>query len=157
MQPLETALEKAELLEGLAARHRATLAACAHEEQYGEDALLARWGDVADAFWLIREGRVALELGVPGRGEVTIALAGPGDMIGFSWLCAPYVMHFDVRAISNVAATRFDAAALRGRFASDPVLGYELATRFARLAVARVEAANLQLLDVYGEHPIENT
>ncbi len=156
MQTLVSALEKAELLLGMEPARLHALAECASDEEYEADDHVSRWGEVADAFWLVREGRAALELDVPGRGQVTIALMQAGDIVGFSWLCPPHVMHFDVRAASRLSLTRFDAAAVRARCEKDTALGYDLALRFARLAADRVDALYLQLLDVYGEHPVES-
>ena len=41
-------------------------------------------------------------------------------MIGWSWLFPPYVWHFDAQAITDVRATVFDGACLRGKCDDDP-------------------------------------
>jgi CRP-like cAMP-binding protein len=156
METLELALDRAELLKGLPPAFLQTMAACATSECYEAGDYVCRSGEEADAFWLLREGRLALEILVPGRGEVTIATIAAGDIVGFSWLCPPHLMHFDVIAVTHVEATRFDGRRLRERCNADPRLGFELTSRFAQLAAERVEAMNIQLLDLYGDHPIEH-
>lgn len=155
METLVTFLESTDLMRGLPRRHLKTVAECATRARYETGEFLARWGDVAESFWLVREGRVALELDVPGRGELTVAVAGPGDFVGFSWLSPPYRMQFDVRALTPVETECFDGRAVRACCGADKWLGYGLVQRFAQLAADRVEAMNLQLIDVYGDHPIE--
>ena len=45
---------------------------------------------------------------------------------------------------------QFDGACLRKKCEEDPVLGYDLLTRFAQVLVNRLQATRLQLMDVYG-------
>ncbi len=49
-----------------------------------------REGEPAERFWLIRRGMVALELYVPGREPLVIETLEPSDVVGWSWLFAPY-------------------------------------------------------------------
>ena len=155
MESLDTILEGTDLLRGLPRRHLQAIAACGTTVHYEPGEYLARWGDVADSFWLVREGRLSLALDVAGRAELTVAVAAPGDFIGFSWLGPPHQMQFDVRALTHVEAVRFDGRAVRGHCNADPWLGFELTKRFAGLAAERIEAMSMQLMDVYGEHPID--
>ena len=104
----------------------------------------------------MRQGRVALEIFVPGRGAVTVATMCPGDVVGFSWLLPPYELRFDVRALTAVQGLEFDGRSLRDKCGADPRLGYELISRFSRLMAKRVESMSLQLMDVYGEHATEH-
>ena len=46
----------------------------------------------------------------------------------------------------------FDGLCLRGKFANDPELGYELMQRFSQVILRRLEAMSIQLLDLYGDH-----
>ena len=81
---------------------------------------------------------------------VTLQTLGEGEILGWSWLFPPYVSQFDARAREDVRATAFDGACLRNKCDADPVLGYDLMKRMARLVSSRLEAARRQLLDVYG-------
>jgi CRP-like cAMP-binding protein len=155
MEPLTSVLAGTELLHGMLPEHVSAIAACGAPVVYEADEYVSRSGQLADAFWLVRQGLVAISVTVPGRGEVTIDVLRHGDFVGFSWLCPPHRLHFDVHALSRLQTVRFEGRAVRDRLDADPQLGYEVVSRFARLAVARIEAMSIQLLDLYGEHPVE--
>ena len=126
------------------------IAGCGTTQGWKAGDYLFREGDPADSFYVIRRGRVALEVFAPGRGQMIIATLGPGELVGWSWLFPPYRWHFDGRAVEPVRALAFDAACLRGKCDADHTLGYELMQRFASSMLARLQATRLQLLDVYG-------
>jgi len=109
-----------------------------------------REGEPAEQCFLIREGKMALEIAAPGRGSIIVQTLGAGDVTGFSWLLEPHQWEFDGRAIEPVRALALDGTCLRGKCADDPRLGFELTQLFARLAIRRLQATRLRLLDVYG-------
>jgi CRP-like cAMP-binding protein len=139
------------LLAGLVRAELELLAGCARNVHFDAGEQIFREGEPADAFWVIRHGRVALEAHVPARGPLTIETLEPGEVLGWSWLFPPYRWHFDARALSGVRATAFDGACLRGKCSDDPALGYDLMQRFARVMMERLQATRLRLLDVYGD------
>ena len=104
----------------------------------------------ADTFYVVRHGSVAIETFVPTRGPVMIETIEAGEVIGWSWLFAPYRWHFDARALTVVRATGFDGACLRQKCENDPALGYALMSRFAQVLIERLQWTRLRLLDVYG-------
>ena len=77
---------------------------------------------------------------------------GPGEVVGASWLVAPYRTMFDARASTLVRAIGIDAACLRGKCDDDHDLGYEMMKRFIPILANRLQATRLQILDVYGSH-----
>ena len=79
----------------------------------------------ADEFYLIRHGRVALEMTAPGRAAVTFQTVPEGDMVGVSWLIPPYRWAYDARAVDLVRAIGIDAKCLRQKCESDHDLGYD--------------------------------
>lgn len=110
-----------------------------------------REGDSADRFYVLRDGRVALEVHVPHRGGIVVETLGPGSVLGWSWLFPPYRWRFDARALEPVRAIALDGTCLRGKCDEDPRLGYELVRRFGRVLLERLEATRIRLLDLYGE------
>ena len=81
---------------------------------------------------------------------MTIETIDDGDLLGWSWLVPPFREQLDARAIDTVHTVAFDAACLRGKADTDPVLGYELMKRFVPVIVERLQATRVRLLDVYG-------
>jgi CRP-like cAMP-binding protein len=125
------------------------LAGCARNHHFPPGSWLLREGGAADEFYLIRHGRVALDIHAPGRAPLTIATLGDGDLLGASWLVPPYRWQFDARALEDTRAIGIDAACLRAKADADPGFGYDMMKRFVPLLVRRLQATRLQLLDVY--------
>lgn len=107
-------------------------------------------GGKATRFWLIREGRVALDTYVPGRGEVVVETIGHGSVLGWSWLFPPYRWHLGATAVVPTVTLELDAAGVAGLCADDPLLGNELYRRFMAVVIDRLQATRLRLLDLYG-------
>lgn len=105
----------------------------------------------ADRFYIIRHGRVALEVHSPGHDNIVVDMLTPGDVLGWSWLIPPYRSNFDARAVELTRLISFDAACLRGKMENDPALGYDMYKRMMPLVADRLAAARRQLLDLYGD------
>jgi CRP-like cAMP-binding protein len=129
------------------------LVSCASNVRFEAGQFIFREGEEANHFYLIRQGSVALEINDPSRGPIPIQTIGEGDVLGWSWIFPPYRWHFDARAQELTRAVAMDGKCLRKKCDEDPVLGYEMMKRFARIMVERLQATRLQLLDVYGPAP----
>ena len=106
---------------------------------------LMRTGDPADYFYLVRGGRVAIEL----TDGSQIQSIEAGDVLGWYWFVPPYSYAFDARVTKRPRLTRFDARCLRDKCAADHELGYYLFQQMSRVMVERLQAARLQLADLY--------
>jgi len=126
------------------------VAGCAKNVHFEAGSYIAHEGDDAATFYAVRRGRVAVEIYSPERGPLTVQTLGAGDILGWSWLFAPHNWRFDAVAVESTSAVEFDGSCLRGKVENDPALGYEFVRRFAQVIVKRLEAASLQLADVYG-------
>ena len=150
MKTVTQLLGEAQFFDGLRAETIELVSGCASNVQFDPGTTIFREGERADAFYLLRQGSVALETYVPARGSVMIETIEAGDVLGWSWLFPPYRWHFDASALTAVRATAFDGKCLRGKCAADPALGYELVSRFAQTLIERLQWTRLRLLDVYG-------
>ncbi len=138
------------LLAGLSPEGRRLVGLCARNVAVDAgDLLLAEGGD-ADTLYLVRRGRVAIEVHAPGRGPLVIETVGPGAVVGWSWLIAPHRWQFDARAVEPVGAVAVDAGCLREQLAEDPRFGVALMGRVAAVILDRLQATRLRLLDLYG-------
>ncbi|MBM2616417.1 cyclic nucleotide-binding domain-containing protein [Actinoplanes sp. LDG1-06] len=106
-------------------------------------------GGAADRFWLIENGRVALDLRVPGRGDQVIETLATGAVLGWSWLHPPYRWQFGCETRGPVDTVMFDAAAVRELCDADPAFGYAMLRRFVPVITGRLHATRLRLLDLY--------
>ena len=107
--------------------------------------LLFRQGEPADRFYLVRSGRVAVELYAPGRDPIVVEHVYDGDVVGWSWLVPPFRWSFDARAVEPSSLIDVDAAALREQFSTDPILGYEVIRRFVPVIARRLSSARERL------------
>ena len=155
MQTIEELLEEVPAFEGTAREHLQLIAGCAVNRMFEDVPLefLAREGEPANTFYVLRRGDVALETHVPHRGALVIETVHAHDLVGWSWLVPPYRTQFDVRSVGTAHTIAFDGACLRGKCEEDAALGYELLRRFAPLIVERLQATRLRLIDVYGHVP----
>jgi CRP/FNR family cyclic AMP-dependent transcriptional regulator len=135
---------------GLREDYIALIAGCARNVRFVAGQFLYRHDDPADEFFLIRHGRVALEISAPGRTPASFQTLGPGEIVGVSWLLPPYRWAYDARAVEEVRAIGMDAKCLRTKCDADHDLGYEMMLRFVPVLVERLQATRMQLLDVYG-------
>ena len=142
-------LAASQIFVGLGTAPLAAICAGAKERYFAKDRFMFKQGGAALEFFLIRQGRVALEVARPGLGPITLQTLGPGDVLGWSWLVSPYTWHFDARALDEVATVALDAPALRAVMDRDTALGYALARRFLAVTTERLQAARIQLMDVY--------
>ncbi len=152
MASLEQILQEHPFFAGAPAELVRLVAGCARNHLFQAGEYLFHEGEPANEFFLIRHGKVALEIGAPGHTQIVFETSGVGDFVGASWLIPPYRWAFDARAIELTRATGIDAACLRGKCEADHDLGYEMMKRFLPPLVKRLHATRLQILDVYGQH-----
>lgn len=153
MREMDELVAEAPAFAGMDAAHLELIAGCAKNQVFEAGDYLMREGDPADSFYVLRRGRVGLEIAVPQRGAVTVETIDGGGLIGWSWLVEPHRTHLDARAIGTAHVVAFDGACLRGKLDADPALGYELMKRFLPVIVERLQATRVRLLDVYGNAP----
>jgi CRP-like cAMP-binding protein len=149
-EDIETTLGKHPFFLGLKPEWLSFLARCAWNESFTAEQPLFREGEAANTFYVVRAGRVALDIHLPPRGEVRIDTVEAGEVLGVSWLFPPYKWHFDARAVTPTRTTTLDARCLRERYENEPALGYELMKRLGMTLHARLQATRLRLLDIYG-------
>jgi CRP/FNR family transcriptional regulator, cyclic AMP receptor protein len=149
MESLARLLKESPFLRGIEERHLEFMTGCASNVRYATDEFLFKEGQEAAASYLLREGRVALEIAVPGRGAVQIQTVEAGGVLGWSWLYPPYRWQFDARAVEPVRAFALDGNCLRAKCEADHDLGYEVVKRFLYQVHARLERTRMQLLDIY--------
>lgn len=133
---------------GMSDEHLDAIASCASERHFEEGRFMVLRGKPAQDFFLIRSGRVALEIHA-GNKNVLISTVPPGGVIGWSWLEDPFEWRYDVRVLEDVEAIAFNANCVREKCESDPAFGYEMYKRFMHLVIKRLMASRVQLVDLY--------
>ena len=141
-------LAGAAFLERMNERHLRTLAECAMASSFSGGEMIFREGDVANRFYLIQEGSVALESRSRESDPIHIQTIGAGDVLGWSWLFPPYLWHFDARAIEPTKVLFIYGSRLRGHCEDDHDFGYELVKRMAEVMMSRLQATRWQLFEI---------
>jgi CRP-like cAMP-binding protein len=152
MPGLERIVGEHPFFAGLSPEYSQLVAGCARNHRFEAGQYLFHEGEPAREFFLIRHGKVALEITAPGRAPIVFATLGEGEIVGASWLVPPYQWMFEARAVELTRAIGIDAECLRRKSEADHHLGYELMKRFLPVFVKRLHETRLQILDVYGQH-----
>lgn len=151
MENLERMLAEHPFFKELEPQYLQLITGCATNVRFDSGQFVFHEGEEANAFYVIRQGAVAVEAFLAGKGSVIVDTCTDGDVLGWSWLIPPYNWHLDARATELTRAIALDGKCLREKCEKDKTLGYELLKRFAKIMEQRLEATRLQLLDMYGD------
>lgn len=150
MKTIAEILSEHSFFQGLSPEDLAFVAGCGKNVVFEEKKVIARPGEAADEFYLIRHGQVALILEGPSHKPFIFQTIGENEIVGLSWLIPPYRWTVAVKAVETVRAISINGACLREKCENDPALGYKLMKHLAQVLVSHEEALQLHLLDVYG-------
>ena len=143
---LESVIVSHPFFEGMKPEHLEVIAGGATEATFESDLILFREGEPANKFYLIQNGRIALEAHEPANVTVSVQELGAGDVLGWSWLFPPFVWHFQARALEPTGAVVLDGAHLMVAAERNGNFGYELMKRVAQVLIHRLQATRKQLL-----------
>ena len=135
-------------LENFRLEHIEKLAGMASQVSFQPDQIIFREGDESSLFYLLLEGKVALETRATGR-TLRIQTLQAGDELGWSSVVKPVQKFFQARSIDPVKALAFDGARLLEACDQDCSFGYALMRRVLGVVAERLQATRVQLLDVY--------
>jgi CRP-like cAMP-binding protein len=144
MEGLERILREHSFFAGMKQDYIDIVSGCAKNVRFEPGEYLFHEGDIADQLYLLRSGRVALE--VETGGEVALQTVGESEIVGASWLVPPYRRGLSAKALELTRAIALDAACLRGKCEDNHDLGYEMMKRFMPILIQRLRAARLQIL-----------
>ena len=150
MRTMKELLEAHPFFAGLDDEAIELVVGCATNVHFDPDEYLFRLGDPADRFYVVRHGRVALELHVPGSGQQVVDTVEEDQVLGWSWLVPPHHRFLDARAVVPSSAISLDGVCIRTKCDDDPVLGYAFMQRVAQVMYQRLQSARVRLLDLYG-------
>ena len=149
IETLERIIAECPFFAGLDQSFMNLVVGCASNVRFDAGTYIFKEGAPADTFYLIRSGKVAVEIFHPQRKPIVISTLDEGEILGWSWLLPPYVWKFHAHAIQNIRAIALDGRCLRNKCEENHDLGYEILKRFVQIIEQRLDATRLQLLDVY--------
>lgn len=152
MENLERILSEHPFFHGVNKGFVELAAGCAKNARFEAGDFIFHEGEAADHFYLVREGRVALQVAAPGRGAATFLTLGAGEVFGVNWLVPPYRWVYDAKALERCRLVAMEAKCLRGKCEADHSLGYDIMKRLMPVLIERLHETRLQFLDLYGAH-----
>jgi CRP-like cAMP-binding protein len=153
MQTLEPILAEHPFFKGLKPEYLQLITGCASNVRFDTGTYIFHEGEEASQFYLIRQGKVALEIFAAQHGPITIETIETGEVLGWSWIFPPYSWHFSGRVFEPTRAIALDGKCLRDKGEADHDLGYELMKRVAQIMMERLQATRIRLLDIYSDLP----
>jgi CRP/FNR family cyclic AMP-dependent transcriptional regulator len=127
------------------------IASCGRLVHFCQGEKIASYGDSADSFFLIRDGKVALSIETLVERPFLFKTLGPFDIVGLSWLIPPYRWTSSAYAQTEVKALAFHGKCIREKCEKDHHLGFKLMKHLLQVMVEREDALKLHLIDIYGK------
>lgn len=147
MQTVFDTIANQTFFKGLTAEHLRILADNARPTWFEAGELIFHQGDLGNRFYLIVDGKIALESSQKNGSALVLQTIGPGELLGWSWLFSPYIWDLHACALQPTEAIFFYGTFLRERCEQDHDLGYELFRRIAEVMMQRLQFTRRQLLD----------
>jgi CRP/FNR family transcriptional regulator, cyclic AMP receptor protein len=147
MSSKEDFLSAHEFFKGLNEDFVQLLSEFATEKQVKKGEVLFQPGKPANKFYLLRSGRVSVQVPALVGPALELQVLGDNQMLGWSWLIPPYRWNFLARATEDTELLEFDGSKILERCEQDPKFGYELFKRFTALMSERLDAARQKMMD----------
>ena len=149
METLERVLSEHPFFDDFPEHHLGLIVGCASNVRFETGQFIFHEGEEANTFYLIRQGKVALQIFSERRGPLTLLTLGEGEILGWSWLFPSHRYKFSARTLEPTRAFAIDGQCLRAKAEQDHDLGYDLLNRWAPVVERALEATRLQLINVY--------
>ncbi|HEX75408.1 MAG TPA: cyclic nucleotide-binding domain-containing protein [Dehalococcoidia bacterium] len=148
-------LKSSELFGGLEADHLKKVSVLCRGGSYQPGMMVFKEGDEATEFYVLTDGRLALEMEVrpvPNRPAIPTAVevVTEGESFGWSALIEPHVYTLSARCMTNCRVLTIKGDMLHKVMADDAGLGFELMKRLAQLIARRLVHTRLRLTSGLG-------
>jgi CRP/FNR family cyclic AMP-dependent transcriptional regulator len=152
VDPIRTYFAQAAFFRGLSSEHLDQLATFGTETRFNAQQRLFKSDTDADKFYIVRDGKVAVEIPAVEGEPLRLQTLGNHGILGWSWLIPPYRWLFDARALSNSDIIVMDGVRLREQCERDNALGFQLFKRFAVLMTERLNASRVAAIKQHTGH-----
>ena len=112
-----------------------------------EGHILFQQGELADKFYIVRNGRISVQIPALMGPTLEIQSLRADQVLGWSWLISPYQWHFQAKSEEDSTLLEFDGASILARCEQEPRFGYELLKRFAALMSERLDVSRQKMMD----------
>jgi CRP/FNR family transcriptional regulator, cyclic AMP receptor protein len=146
-QSIDTYLTSHEFFTGFNEVDLKFLCDCSSLEQIEQGQMLFRQGEQADKFYVVRTGRISIQMPAIMGPNIEMQSLGSDQILGWSWLISPFKWSFQALAEETSELIRFDGTAILARCEQNPKFGYEMLKKFAGLMSIRLDAARRKMMD----------
>ncbi|HUS70734.1 MAG TPA: ATP-binding protein [Anaerolineae bacterium] len=152
-------LRKVSIFEGLTDTQLERIAEICSEETHPAGSLILEEGEPAERLYILREGRVSLEMGVrmwPERRvrQLRVEVLNAGQPFGLSTLTNSDVWTMSARAVDRCRSIALGAQDLRRLMDSDPAMGYEINAGLTNVLAERLRYTRLSLTEFLGQSQV---
>ena len=148
MSDVSVELKRHPFLAGMPAGHYAILAALARYAEFPTNAVLFPEGDTRHEFFLLIDGRVALELVSQGQ-SLRVDTLRAGTAFGWSAVLLGRGKHFQARALEPVKVLVMPGVEVLAACHREPEFGVDLMHRLLGLVSSRLQAERIKVLDSF--------
>ncbi len=134
------------LFKGISPEHLSVLSEGAREKVFEPGTIILSAGQPAYHLYLIEDGKIAIQTPAAASADAPLKTLGAGEVLGWSWLFAPYTWHLQARALERTRTVCLDGGHLVARCEADHRLGYELMKRISQIVISRLQSARNELL-----------
>ena len=111
-------------------------------------------GDFEDYIYILLQGQVTIEMMVPNHGRISVQLAQPFEIVGWSSV-TPIIRQRTASARATTASQllAIDSVKLRELCDEDHDMGYFLMRRLSNIIATRLLLTRLQLVEIISSNP----
>jgi len=158
MLPIQL-LRKVSLFQGLSDSQLESIIELCTEETYGAGELIVQEGEPAKNLYIVREGKVALEMSVrlwPEQRlrEMRVETLNAGQPVGLSALTASNVWTMSARAIDRCRLIAIPGKSLLQLMDSDPVMASEVNRELSSVLADRLRYTRISLTEYLGHRQV---
>jgi signal transduction histidine kinase len=152
-------LRKVSIFEGLTDSQLERIAEICREETHPGGSLIMEEGMPAERLYVLREGRVGLEMGVrvwPERRlrQMRVETLSAGQPFGLSTLTNSAAWTMSAQALERCRLIVLEAQDLRRLMDSDPAMGYEINAGLSNVLAERLRYTRLSLTEFLGQSQV---
>lgn len=114
-----------------------------------EEETIFREGDHSLYLYIVKSGKIAIEVHLPSKGARTSLTVGPGDIFSWSALVEPRIETAGARAVEESEVLGIKGGALTDLCREDLALGSVVYRALTQVISARLIGTRLQLLDIF--------
>lgn len=143
----EPTLWQGGFLAELSPRAQEKLLGLAESMTFTENETIFREGDPSLYFYIVKSGRVSIDVHLSSKGRRTLLTVNPGELFSWSALVEPRRENASAHAVEPTEVLAFRGGTVMDLCLEDSGFGFEIYRALCGLVAGRLVASRLQFLD----------